>query len=129
MIDVARARDEYYEETGIYVPICSDGGIVHDYHITLALAMGADFVMLGRYFSRFDESPTPKSALTATTIRNTGAKARTAHATGSVTTWAARQSSALKKALMHMFPMRAVLRIILQSPSAKFVQQCATAAC
>ena len=60
MIDVARARDEYYEETGIYVPICSDGGIVHDYHITLALAMGADFVMLGRYFSRFDESPTPK---------------------------------------------------------------------
>ena len=60
MLDVARARDEYYEETGIYVPICSDGGIVHDYHITLALAMGADFVMLGRYFSRFDESPTPK---------------------------------------------------------------------
>ena len=59
-IDVAKARDEYYKETGIYVPICSDGGIVHDYHITLALAMGADFVMLGRYFSRFDESPTNK---------------------------------------------------------------------
>ena len=57
-IDVAKARDEYYKETGIYVPICSDGGIVHDYHITLALAMGADFVMLGRYFSRFEESPT-----------------------------------------------------------------------
>lgn len=60
VIDVARARDEYYEETGIYIPICSDGGIVYDYHITLALAMGADFVMLGRYFSRFDESPTNK---------------------------------------------------------------------
>ena len=59
-IEVAKARDEYYKETGIYVPICSDGGIVHDYHITLALAMGADFVMLGRYFSRFDESPTSK---------------------------------------------------------------------
>ena len=59
-IEVAQARDEYYEETGIYVPICSDGGIVHDYHITLALAMGSDFVMLGRYFSRFDESPTNK---------------------------------------------------------------------
>ena len=59
-IEVAKARDEYYKETGIYVPICSDGGIVHDYHITLALAMGADFVMLGRYFSRFDESPTRK---------------------------------------------------------------------
>ena len=60
VIDVAKARDEYFEETGIYVPICSDGGIVHDYHITLALAMGADFCMLGRYFSRFDESPTNK---------------------------------------------------------------------
>ena len=60
VIEVAKARDEYYKETGIYVPICSDGGIVHDYHITLALAMGADFVMLGRYFARFDESPTNK---------------------------------------------------------------------
>ncbi len=58
VIEVAKARDEYFQETGIYVPICSDGGIVHDYHLTLALAMGADFVMLGRYFSRFDESPT-----------------------------------------------------------------------
>ena len=60
VIEVAKARDEYFKETGIYVPICSDGGIVHDYHITLALAMGADFVMLGRYFARFDESPTNK---------------------------------------------------------------------
>ena len=60
VIEVAKARDEYYKETGIYVPICSDGGIVHDYHITLALAMGADFVMLGRYFARFDESPTKR---------------------------------------------------------------------
>ncbi|MBO4403841.1 MAG: IMP dehydrogenase, partial [Treponema sp.] len=59
-IEVAKARDEYYKETGIYVPICSDGGIVHDYHMTLALAMGADFIMLGRYFARFDESPTNK---------------------------------------------------------------------
>ncbi|HIW37377.1 MAG TPA: IMP dehydrogenase [Candidatus Treponema faecavium] len=60
VIEVAKARDEYYERTGVYIPICSDGGIVHDYHITLALAMGADFVMLGRYFARFDESPTNK---------------------------------------------------------------------
>ena len=60
LIEVATARDEYFKETGIYVPICSDGGIVHDYHMTLALAMGADFMMLGRYFARFDESPTPK---------------------------------------------------------------------
>ena len=60
VIEVAAARDEYFEKTGIYIPICSDGGIVYDYHITLALAMGADFIMLGRYFSRFDESPTNK---------------------------------------------------------------------
>ena len=60
LIEVSKARDEYFEETGIYIPICSDGGIVHDYHITLALAMGADFVMLGRYFARFDESPTKR---------------------------------------------------------------------
>jgi len=58
--EVAAARDEYFKETGVYVPICSDGGIVYDYHMTLALAMGADFIMLGRYFARFDESPTNK---------------------------------------------------------------------
>ena len=58
LIDVCRARDEYYKETGVYVPVCSDGGIVYDYHMTLALSMGADFMMLGRYFARFDESPT-----------------------------------------------------------------------
>ena len=60
VIEVSQARDEYFEKTGIYIPICSDGGIVHDYHVVLALAMGADFVMMGRYFARFDESPTKK---------------------------------------------------------------------
>lgn len=58
LIDVVEARDEYFEKTGIYIPVCSDGGIVHDHHITIALALGADFVMMGRYFARFDESPT-----------------------------------------------------------------------
>ena len=67
--EVAAARDEYYKETGIYVPICSDGGIVHDYHITLALAMGADFVMLGRYFARFDESPTHKLRINGSYVK------------------------------------------------------------
>jgi len=60
LIEVANARDEYFRETGDYIPICSDGGIVQDYHIVLALAMGADFLMMGRYFARFDESPTRK---------------------------------------------------------------------
>ncbi len=63
LIEVAAARDEYFRQTGIYVPICSDGGIVYDHHMALALAMGADFVMLGRYFARFDESPTNKVAV------------------------------------------------------------------
>ena len=58
LMDVVDERNKYYEETGIYIPVCSDGGIVYDHHITLALAMGADFVMMGRYFARFDESPT-----------------------------------------------------------------------
>lgn len=58
--NVAQARDAYMAKHGIYIPICSDGGIVHDYHMTLALAMGADFIMLGRYFARFDESPTKR---------------------------------------------------------------------
>jgi IMP dehydrogenase/GMP reductase len=53
----ARERDAYFRETGLYVPLCSDGGVSQDYHIALALAMGADFVMMGRYFARFDESP------------------------------------------------------------------------
>ena len=66
IIDVCNARDEYFKETGIYVPVCSDGGIVHDYHMTLALAMGADFLMLGRYFSRFDESPSDKVRINGT---------------------------------------------------------------
>ena len=66
LIDVCAERDRYFEETGIYVPVCSDGGIVYDHHITLALAMGADFVMLGRYFARFDESPTNKVSLNGT---------------------------------------------------------------
>ena len=69
VIEVAKARDEYFKETGIYVPICSDGGIVYDYHMTLALAMGADFLMLGRYFARFDESPTNKVNINGTYMK------------------------------------------------------------
>ena len=66
LIDVCAARDEYFEKTGVYIPVCSDGGIVRDHHMTLALAMGADFLMLGRYFARFDESPTNRIILNGT---------------------------------------------------------------
>ncbi len=66
LIEVCAARDEYFEKTGVYIPVCSDGGIVRDHHMTLALAMGADFLMLGRYFARFDESPTNRIILNGT---------------------------------------------------------------
>lgn len=66
LIDVCAERDRYFKETGIYIPVCSDGGIVYDHHITLALAMGADFVMLGRYFARFDESPSARVSIGGT---------------------------------------------------------------
>jgi IMP dehydrogenase len=69
LIEVVKARDEYKKSTGIYVPICSDGGIVHDYHMILALAMGADFIMMGRYFARFDESPTQKLKIGANYVK------------------------------------------------------------
>ena len=69
VIEVAQARNEYFKETGEYIPICSDGGIVYDYHMALALAMGADFLMLGRYFSRFDESPTDKLLVNGTYVK------------------------------------------------------------
>ena len=69
VLAVAEARDKYFQETGIYIPLCSDGGIVHDYHMTLALAMGADFLMLGRYFARFDESPTRKLLVNGTYVK------------------------------------------------------------
>ncbi|MDD4239297.1 MAG: IMP dehydrogenase [Desulfotomaculaceae bacterium] len=69
VIEVAKARDQYFKQTGIYVPICSDGGIVHDYHMILALALGANFIMLGRYFARFDESPTRKLKVGTTFVK------------------------------------------------------------
>ena len=69
LIEVCAARDEYFKKTGVYIPVCSDGGIVHDHHITLALAMGADFVMLGRYFARFEESPTQKLFVGGTYVK------------------------------------------------------------
>ncbi len=60
VMDVARERDKYLKETGIYIPICSDGGLNTDTQMIVALAMGADFVMKGKYFAMTEESPTAK---------------------------------------------------------------------
>lgn len=63
LLDVVARRDEYFEETGIYIPVCSDGGLANDTQIVVALSMGADFVMMGRYFAMTEESPTPRTSI------------------------------------------------------------------
>ncbi|WP_045741053.1 IMP dehydrogenase [Actinoplanes rectilineatus] len=60
LAEIVQERDAYAKQTGFYVPLCSDGGILHDSHMAIAFAFGADFLMLGRYFARFDESPAPR---------------------------------------------------------------------
>jgi IMP dehydrogenase len=60
VIDVSEARDRYCSETGRYIPIIADGGIRNAKDIVIALALGADSVMMGRYFARMEESPTEK---------------------------------------------------------------------
>jgi IMP dehydrogenase len=63
IIDVVNERNRYFEETGKYIPVVADGGIVDSKDITIALALGADYVMMGRYFARMEESPTEKIQL------------------------------------------------------------------
>jgi IMP dehydrogenase len=63
LMDVVERRDRYFQESGVYIPVCSDGGLAHDTQIIIALAMGADFVMMGRYFARTYESPTPRVSM------------------------------------------------------------------
>ena len=60
IIKVCEARDRYYTNTGKYIPIIADGGISNAKDIVIALALGADYVMMGRYFARMEESPTEK---------------------------------------------------------------------
>ncbi|MDA3812768.1 MAG: IMP dehydrogenase [Candidatus Cloacimonetes bacterium] len=60
IIDVVEERDKYFKETGIYIPIVADGGVTSTKDVTIALALGADYVMMGRYFARMEESPTDK---------------------------------------------------------------------
>ena len=107
LIEVAAARDEYYEKTGVYIPVCSDGGLVHDYHMTLALAMGADFLMMGRYFARFDESPTAKLVVNGSYVKEYWGEGSNRAATGRDTISAASPSSASRRALTRMSPTQA----------------------
>jgi len=123
LIEVCQARDEYYKETGIYVPVCSDGGIVYDHHITLALAMGADFVMLGRYFARFDESPTPTR-----TVGGTVVKEYWGEGSNRARNWAEKRNSSSKKALTPTFLTLVRSKTTSKRPALRSKLPCATAA-
>ncbi len=63
LLEVIAERDNYFKQTGMYIPVCSDGGLANDTQIIIALAMGADFVMMGRYFAMTNESPPPKISM------------------------------------------------------------------
>jgi len=69
ILEVAGERDRYYQETGRYLPLIADGGIVHAKDMSMALALGADSVMLGRYFARMDESPTEKVVINSRVMK------------------------------------------------------------
>ncbi len=60
ILEVAAERDRYHEETGRYLPLIADGGIVTSKDMVIAMAMGADVIMAGRWFARMEESPTEK---------------------------------------------------------------------
>jgi len=56
-IDCAAARDEYFRESGRYVPIITDGGFRRGGDVCKAVAAGADAVMLGSIFAQAEEAP------------------------------------------------------------------------
>jgi IMP dehydrogenase len=55
--DCAAARDDYHQETGNYVPIIADGGLITGGDICKCIACGADGVMIGSPFARAAEAP------------------------------------------------------------------------
>ncbi len=55
--DCAAARDDYYHETGNYVPVIADGGLITGGDICKSIACGADGVMIGSPFARAEEAP------------------------------------------------------------------------
>ena len=128
LIEVSAARDEYFRETSVYVPICSDGGIVHDYHMTLALAMGADFLMLGRYFARFDESPTNKLLVNGVYVKEYWGEGSNRARNWQRYDLGARRALRLKRAWIPTSPTRAPCRITSQEAFTRSSRPCATAA-
>lgn len=56
-MDCAAARDDYFRESGNYVPIITDGGLRTGGDICKAIAAGADGVMMGSPFAATEEAP------------------------------------------------------------------------
>ncbi|MCK4714550.1 MAG: IMP dehydrogenase [Candidatus Aenigmarchaeota archaeon] len=59
IMKIAKARDRFFSKTDKYIPICSDGGISSSGDMAVAFALGADLLMMGKYFAGFTESPQP----------------------------------------------------------------------
>ncbi len=59
VMQIAKARDRFFSKTDRYIPICSDGGISSTGDMAVAFALGADLLMMGKYFAGFTESPQP----------------------------------------------------------------------
>jgi IMP dehydrogenase len=55
--DCAAAREDYYQETGNYIPVIADGGLITGGDICKCIACGADGVMIGSPFARAAEAP------------------------------------------------------------------------
>ena len=56
LLDIIPARDAHAESTGQYIPIVADGGISSPADMCVALALGADALMMGNFFARYTES-------------------------------------------------------------------------
>ena len=56
-MDCALARDDYFKESGRYVPVITDGGFRKGGDVCKAIASGADAVMIGSIFAQAEESP------------------------------------------------------------------------
>ena len=56
LMEICAARDEMEQTQGVYIPIIADGGVSGPAEMSVALALGADAIMMGNFFARYTES-------------------------------------------------------------------------